>query len=206
MSNQLTTSLGYISPVGDYGLKNSQALGGVSHLWQDFFSRAMQDQLGDSSTTDMELAETATQSNGEPIAGSQMLAQIQLQRLCDVKGTQIDPSRPLFLPIAEFELDLLDKAPAPFSSQELVAQQQHLEFDSHWVRPIVTSAGQPLPEPGPAPQPRPLYLPIAELEWNLADKAAEPYDETTLGQQDTALKFDNHWARPVVLQNLRIAA
>ncbi|MEK1840086.1 MAG: energy transducer TonB, partial [Pseudomonas sp.] len=40
MSDIQRTSIGYISPHGDFGLRNSQALSGVSHLWQDFFAQA----------------------------------------------------------------------------------------------------------------------------------------------------------------------
>src|SRR5471030_1111134 len=47
MSDIQSTSVGYISRHGDYGLRNSQALSGVSHLWQDFFAQALSDHLGD---------------------------------------------------------------------------------------------------------------------------------------------------------------
>ncbi|WP_213876956.1 energy transducer TonB [Pseudomonas sp. dw_358] len=205
MSNLTTTSPGYISPVGDYALKNSQALGGVSHLWQDFFARAMQDQQSQDST-DVSAATVVTDVAAEPTAGSDWLAQVNMQRLCDVKGTEVKPPEPLFLPIAEFDTDLLDKAAPPFSADELTAQQKQLDFDSGWVRPLVLNAGQDLGEPGPAPRPRALNLPIAEFEWELADKPAEPYDSQTLARQQTDLDFDHHWAAPVVVQNLRISA
>lgn len=205
MSNLQPTSLGYISPVGDYALKNTQALGGVSHLWQDFFARAMQEQHAQTST-DAVPAGAVTDPAAEPTAGSDWLAQINAQRLCDVKGTEVKPAEPLFLPIAEFDTDLLEKAAPPFTGDELAAQQKQLDFESGWVRPLVLNAGQELPEPGPAPRPRPLSLPIAEFEWDLADKPAEPYDSKTLARQQTDLDFDHHWAAPVVLQNIRIAA
>jgi hypothetical protein len=61
-------------------------------------------------------------------------------------------------------------------------------------------------DPGPGPQPRPLFLPIAEFEWDLADKPATPYSTEEMTEQQRHLEFDNGWARPIVLQNLRIAA
>jgi hypothetical protein len=112
----------------------------------------------------------------------------------------------LFLPIAEFELDLLDKPFPPFPPEEIVAQQKQQTFESNWVRPIVLAAGQPLPEPGPAPQPRRLPLPIAEFELDLLDKPFPPFPEEELVAQQKQLDFDTRWARPIVLQNLRIAA
>ena len=47
MSGILPTSIGYISPKGDFSRHNTQALGGVSHLWQDFFAQAMSEQTSD---------------------------------------------------------------------------------------------------------------------------------------------------------------
>ena len=44
MSDTLPIGLTYLSPVGNYSQHNPQALGGVSHLWQDFFARAMAEQ------------------------------------------------------------------------------------------------------------------------------------------------------------------
>jgi hypothetical protein len=70
----------------------------------------------------------------------------------------------------------------------------------------VLNAGQPLPEPGPAPQPRALHLPIAEFELDLLDKPATPYLPEELVEQQKQFDFDNGWARPLILQNLRIAA
>lgn len=206
MSDIHCTSIGYISPIGDFSLHNTQALGGVSQLWQDFFAQAMAEQLGDAASAVADQPATAIDDGSEPTGGSDLLAQIHLQRLCDIHDTEVKPPEPLFLPKAEFELDLLDKAAEPFPADELLAQQQHLEFDSQWVRPIVMSAGQPLPEPGPAARPRALHLPIAEFEWDLADKPAIPYDAPTLAAQQGALEYDNHWARPIVLHNLRLAA
>jgi hypothetical protein len=84
-----------------------------------------------------------------------------------VVETEVRPPEPLFLPIAEFETDLLDKPFPPFPPEELKAQQEQQDFDSSWVRPIVINNGQPVPEPGPAPQKKPLYLPIAEFDLDL---------------------------------------
>ena len=68
------------------------------------------------------------------------------------------------------------------------------------------SQGHPLPEPGPGPTPRPLHLPIAELEMNLLDPAPEPFDDASIAKQQNDLEFDIHWARPVVLNNVRVHA
>ena len=205
MSNLHTTSIGYISPTGDYALKNTQALGGVSHLWQDFFARAMQEQHGQASTDDV-FQLSAGEPAAEPTAGGDWLAQVNMQRLCDVKGTEVQPAEPLFLPIAEFDTRLLDKAALPFSTQQLQAQQQQLEFESGWVRPLLLGSDQTLASTAVALRPRPLNLPIAEFDWDLADKPAKPFDSQTLAKQQTDLAFDHHWTAPVVLQNLRISA
>ncbi len=47
MSDIQPTITGFISPYGDYNLRNTQALSGVSHIWQDFFARALADQSGE---------------------------------------------------------------------------------------------------------------------------------------------------------------
>jgi hypothetical protein len=200
------TSIGYISRHGDYGLRNSQALSGVSHLWQDFFAQALADQRGDGASVSGENALIAVDGPIEPTAGADLLNQIVTQRHCDVQDTPIRPPEPLFLPIAEFEMDLADKPAIPFPPEEIVAQQKQQNFESGWVRPIVLNAGQPLPAPGPAPQPRPLHLPIAEFELDLLDKPAIPYPPEELVEQQKQFDFDNGWARPLILQNLRIAA
>ncbi|WP_249672301.1 energy transducer TonB [Pseudomonas abieticivorans] len=203
MSNILPTSPSYISPSSDFGLRNSQALGGVSHLWQDFFAQALAEQQSDG--TDSSYSALPQDPASEPTGGTDLLAQIHSQRLCDVQDTEIAPPEPLFLPKAEFEMELLDKPFPPYETDEIVAQDQHLAFDSRWVRPIVLSAGQPLPDPGPAPTPAPLHLPIAEFEWDLT-KPTVPFDATTLAEQNKAFEFDAGWARPIVLQNMRMAA
>lgn len=206
MSGIQRTSIGYISPHGDFGLRNSQALSGVSHLWQDFFAQALADQSGDVVPASLNFPPVDLDSPVEPTVGSELLAHIISQRECDVKETEVRPPEPLFLPIAEFEMDLADKPFPPFPPEEIVAQQKQQDFESGWVRPIVLTAGQPLPEPVAAPQPRPLHLPIAEFELDLLDKPFPPFSPQELVEQQKQLDFDNGWARPIVLQNLRIAA
>lgn len=206
MSGIQRTSIGYISPHGDFGLRNSQALSGVSHLWQDFFAQALADQSGDVVPASLNFPPVDLDSPVEPTVGSELLAHIISQRECDVKETEVRPPEPLFLPIAEFEMDLADKPFPPFPPEEIVAQQKQQDFESSWVRPIVLTVGQPLPEPGAAPQPRPLHLPIAEFELDLLDKPFPPFSPEELVEQQKQLDFDNGWARPIVLQNLRIAA
>lgn len=206
MSDIQRTSIGYISPHGDFGLRNSQALSGVSHLWQDFFAQALADQSGDVVPESLNFPPVDLDSAVEPTVGSELLAHIISQRECDVIETPVRPPEPLFLPIAEFEMDLADKPFPPFPPEEIVAQQKQQDFESGWVRPIVLTAGQPLPEPGTAPQPRPLHLPIAEFELDLLDKPFPPFSPEELVEQQKQFDFDNGWARPIVLQNLRIAA
>ncbi|MDD2060366.1 energy transducer TonB [Pseudomonas sp. GD03860] len=206
MTDILQLSSGYLSPVGNYGRHNTQALGGVSHLWQDFFARALAEQQGEDSDTESLALEQYDKETGEPLGGSQVLAHIHNQRLCNVQDTIIAPPEPLFLPIAEFEPELLEKLAPPYSDAELIEQQRQLDISNTWVRPVVMSQGHPIPEPGPGPTPQPLYLPIAEFEMDLLDKAPEPFDEPTLTAQQSALDFDSRWARPVVLNNVRIAA
>ncbi|URM28030.1 energy transducer TonB [Pseudomonas frederiksbergensis] len=206
MSDIQRTSIGYLSPHGDFGLRNSQALSGVSHLWQDFFAQALADQSGDVVPESLNFPPVDLDSPVEPTVGSELLAHIISQRECDVIETPVRPPEPLFLPIAEFEMDLADKPFPPFPPEEIVAQQKQQDFESGWVRPIVLTAGQPLPEPGTAAQPRPLHLPIAEFELDLLDKPFPPFSPEELVEQQKQLDFDNGWARPIVLQNLRIAA
>jgi len=206
MSGILPTSIGYVSPHGDFSRHNTQALSGVSHLWQDFFAQALAEQSGDVVPASLNFPPVDLESPEEPTVGSELLAHIVSQRECDVKETQVKPPEPLFLPIAEFEMDLADKPFPPFPPEEIAAQQKQQNFESGWVRPIVLTAGQPVPEAGPAPQPRPLHLPIAEFEMDLLDKPFPPFSTQELVEQQKQLDFDNGWARPIVLQNLRIAA
>ncbi|VVO79844.1 energy transducer TonB [Pseudomonas fluorescens] len=206
MSDFQPTITGFISPYGDYNLRNTQALGGVSHLWQDFFARALADQPGDGVPESLKFPPVDLESPVEPTVGSELLAHIVSQRECNVTETVVRPPEPLFLPIAEFEMDLADKPAPPFPAEEIVAQQKQQDFESGWVRPIVLTAGQPVPAAGPASQPRPLHLPIAEFEMDLLDKPFPPFPAQELVEQQKQLDFDNGWARPIVLQNLRIAA
>ncbi|WP_137804702.1 energy transducer TonB [Pseudomonas sp. G(2018)] len=206
MSDIQPTFTGFISPYGDYNLRNTQALSGVSHIWQDFFARALAEQSGEVLPQSLNFPAVDLESPVEPTVGSDLLAHIISQRECDVKDTEIHPPEPLFLPIAEFEMDLADKPFPPFPPEEIVAQQKQQDFESGWVRPIVLTAGQPLPEAGPAPQPRPLHLPIAEFELDLLDKPFPPFSPEELVEQQKQLDFDNGWARPIILQNLRLAA
>ncbi|VVO92405.1 energy transducer TonB [Pseudomonas fluorescens] len=206
MSDIQPTITGFISPYGDYNLRNTQALSGVSHIWQDFFARALAEQSGEVLPESLNFPPVDLESPVEPTVGSDLLAHIVSQRECDVKDNIIRPPEPLFLPIAEFEMDLADKPFPPFPVDEIVTQQKQQDFESGWVRPIVLNAGQPLPEAGPAPQPRPLHLPIAEFELELLDKPFPPFSPKERVEQQKQLDFDNGWARPIILQNLRIAA
>jgi hypothetical protein len=206
MSDIQPTITGFISPYGNYNLRNTQALSGVSHIWQDFFARALADQSGDVLPESLNFPPVDLESPVEPTVGSDLLEHIVSQRECDVKETEVRPPEPLFLPIAEFEMDLADKPFPPFPADEIVAQQKQQDFDSGWVRPLELNAGQPLPEAGPAPQPRPLHLPIAEFELDLLDKPFPPFSPEERIEQQKQLDFDNGWARPIVLPHLRIAA
>jgi len=206
MSDTLPIGLTYLSPVGHYGRQNTQALGGVSHLWQDFFARAMAEQQDEPVDSVSQSFLQYDQDSGEPIGGARALALIDAQRACPVQDTEVAPPEPLFLPKAELEANLLPPAPEPFSAVELIEQQRQLDISNSWLRPVVMSQGHPLAEPGPGPTPRPLFLPIAEFETNLLDPAPEPFDDATLAKQQNDLEFDIHWARPVVLNNVRAYA
>src|SRR5471032_3503768 len=206
MSDILPLTIGVLPTHNHYGLRNTQALAGVSHVWQDFFARALAEQLGDTPDARAAKASAPRDPAVEPSEGADLLSQILTQRECDVKDTEIAPPEPLFLPIAEFELELLPPAPPPYPAEEVVAQQKQQNFESGWVRPIVLTAGQPVPVPGPAPQPRPLHLPIAEFELDLLPPPPPPFPATELVEQQKALDFDSRWARPLILNNLRLAA
>ena len=205
---QQSSSLGYLTYAGDYSVRNTQTLSGVTQLWQDAFARAMAQQVEDNADDAPPLPIEAAMDSmtGEPVAGAKTLGKIVDQRELAVHDTERNPPEPLFLPIAEFEWDLADKPAEPFSAGELIAQQRNLEFDSNWVRPTVLAPYDDSVVPGPGPQPRPLFLPIAELEWDLADKPTEPLSLNEMIEQQRNLDFDNGWARPIVLQNLRQAA
>ncbi|MDH4550663.1 energy transducer TonB [Pseudomonas sp. BN607] len=206
MSDTLPIGLTYLSPVDNYSQQNTQALGGVSHLWQDFFARAMAEQQEEPVDSISQSFVKYDQDSGEPIGGARALAMIDAQRACPVHDTIVAPPEPLFLPKAELEAKLLPPAPEPFSAMELIEQQRQLDINNSWLRPVVMSQGQPIAEPGPGPAPRSLFLPIAELESNLLDPAPEPFDDATLAKQQNDLEFDIHWARPVVLNNVRALA
>lgn len=206
MSDILPLTIGVLPTHNHYGLRNTQALAGVSHVWQDFFARALAEQLGETPDAPAAKAPAPADPTVEPSEGADLLSQILTQRECDVTDTEIAPPEPLFLPIAEFETELLPPAATPFPEEEIVAQQRQQNFESGWVRPIVLTAGQPVPEPGPAPEPRALHLPIAEFELDLLPPAATPYPAEELIAQQKALDFDYYWARPLIANNLRLAA
>ena len=205
---QQTPSIGYLTYAGDYSVRNTQTLSGVTQLWQDAFARAMSRQVEDNAVQApaFSLTPATDSATGEPNGGVTTLGHIVMQRECPVQDTQVAPPEPLFLPIAEFEWDLADKPALPFSAGELIEQQRKLEFDSSWVRPTVLHPYDDSVIPGPGPEPRALFLPIAEFEWDLADKPATPFSADEMTEQQRHLAFDNGWARPIVLQNLRIAA
>ena len=122
MSNIQPTSIGYISPYGDFGLRNSQALSGVSHLWQDFFAQALAEQSGDVVPAYLDFPPVDLESPEEPTVGSELLAHIISQRECNVTETEVKPPEPLFLPKAELEAALLEPAPEPFSAAEMIGR------------------------------------------------------------------------------------
>ncbi|MFP3517336.1 energy transducer TonB [Pseudomonas sp. SIMBA_077] len=207
MSDIHCTSIGFIAPVDDYGRHNSQVTGSVNHLWKDFYAQALVEQTApDAAFATIDTPAPSADENCPPEGGSELLSRILTQRQCEVQDTERQPPQALFLPIAEFELALLPAPAQPFPAEEIAAQQHQQDFTNTWVRPRVMAQGHPLPEPGPAPQPRPLHLPIAEFEWELLDKPAEPYDAITLMEQQRALDFDLAWARPLIVNNLRLAA
>ncbi|MPQ83139.1 energy transducer TonB [Pseudomonas sp. MAFF 730085] len=206
MSDILPLTIGVLPTHNHYGLRNTQALAGVSHVWQDFFARALAEQLGATPGALAANAPAPVDPAVEPGEGADLLTQILTQRECDVKDTEVAPPEPLFLPIAEFDTELLPPAATPFPAEEIIAQQRQQNFDSGWVRPIVLTSGQPLPQPGPAPAPRALHLPIAEFELDLLPAPSTPYPSEELLAQQKALDFDAHWARPLIAHNLRLAA
>lgn len=67
MSDTLPIGLTYLSPVGNYGRQNTQALGGVSHLWQDFFAQALADQQGQETDAVSQALVQYDNESGEPI-------------------------------------------------------------------------------------------------------------------------------------------
>lgn len=208
MTDLISPPVGYLSPVGNFSRRNTQTLGGVSHLWQDFFSSALKAQghAPDGDTASAFLLEASAAGEGEATAASQWLEQVHEQRGCDIAEQVVEPPKPLFLPIAEFETDLLPPAAVPYPPEDMQAHQYELDLDTGWRRPLVMANGKPLPEPGPAPKPRALYLPIAEFETDLLPPPNVPFDEHTVIHQQREFDFDTGWARPIVLQNLRTTA
>ena len=121
MSETLPIGLTYLSPVGNYGRQNTQALGGVSHLWQDFFARALAEQQGaESDPVSQAIAQQIDKDSGEPLGGVRTLAQIHVQRSCDVHDSEIKPPEPLFSSTLRLWLKVLAVArsmwPSPFRS------------------------------------------------------------------------------------------
>ena len=206
MSDIHSTSIGFIAPIGDFGRHNSQITGSVNHLWKDFYAQALAEQAGTEECVLTPVEPVAVDDTVAPLGGTELLGAIVTQRHCKVQDTELRPPEALFLPIAEFELDLLPPTAQPFPPQAIAEQQHQQDFNNSWVRPIIMAQGHPLPDPGPAPEPRPLHLPIAEFELDLLDKPAEPFDALTLVEQQRAMDFDLGWARPLIVNNLRLAA
>ena len=206
MSDIHSTSIGFIAPIGDFGRHNSQITGSVNHLWKDFYAQALAEQAGPEESVLTEAEPVAVNNSVAPLGGTELLSAIVTQRHCKVQDTELRPPEALFLPIAEFELDVLPPTAQPFPPQAIAEQQHQQDFNNSWVRPIIMAQGHPLPDPGPAPEPRPLHLPIAEFELDLLDKPAEPFDALTLIEQQRAMDFDLGWARPLIVNNLRLAA
>lgn len=199
-----STAPGYISPSGDFSQHNIQTLGAASALWQDFFAQALTEHR-EGQAQGLADVVIASETASEPNAGSEILAHILLQRLCDVRETEIKPPEPLFLPKAELELALLDTPAEPLPEQEVLEQQAHLAFDSRWVRPLVLNQGLQASSPGPTPVPQTLHLPIAEFDWQLVQTPV-PLAQETISEQCHALELDLSWMRPAVLNNIRQAA
>ncbi|WP_203008064.1 energy transducer TonB [Pseudomonas paraversuta] len=206
MSDIHCTSIGFIAPIGDFGRHNSQITGSVNHLWKDFYAQALAEQCATSEFPAIEATPQALEEQVEPRDGSDLLGNIVTQRHCQVQDTELQPPEALFLPIAEFDPDLLPPPATPFAAEQVSAQQHQQDFETTWVRPRVMAFGHPLPDPGPGPEPRPLHLPIAEFEMDLLDKPAEPFDPLILIEQQRAMDFDLGWARPLVINNMRLAA
>ena len=91
MSDILPLTIGVLPTHNHYGLRNTQALAGVSHVWQDFFARALAEQLGETPDAPAAHATAPLDPAVEPSAGADLLSQILTQRECDVKDTEIAP-------------------------------------------------------------------------------------------------------------------
>lgn len=206
MSDIHSTSLGFIAPIGDFGRHNSQVTGSVNHLWRDLYARALTEQPGNETFAQLHAELSTDDETVEPQGGHQLLSTLTTQRHCEILDTELRPPEALFLPIAEFETDLLPPPAQPFPPEIIAEQQQLQDYNTSWVRPLVMAQGHPLPEPGPASEPRALHLPIAEFELELLDKPAVPFDALALVEQQRAMDFDLNWARPLIVNNLRLAA
>ena len=114
MSDIHSTSIGFIAPIGDFGRHNSQITGSVNHLWKDFYAQALVEQSGTDEFSPLDIEPVERDENVEPRGGSDLLSSIVTQRHCDVIDTELRPPEALFLPIAEFELDLLPPIAKPY--------------------------------------------------------------------------------------------
>ncbi|MBD1550332.1 energy transducer TonB [Pseudomonas typographi] len=209
MPDFVSAPVGFISPKGNYSQRNVQTLGGSSTLWQDFFTRAQAERHGDLDAGvpahSFSLA-AATSAEGEPLGGSVVLEAIHTQRGLPISERPLVPPEPLFLPKAELDNGLLPPPNTPYPPEAIAQQQYALQFDEAWARPVAMKYGKPMPVPGPGPAPRTLYLPIAEFDSSLLPPPNTPYPPEEMAQQQYELQFDEAWARPVVLGNIRLAA
>ncbi|RMU75948.1 hypothetical protein ALP24_01021 [Pseudomonas syringae pv. aptata] len=138
MSEIVQSSIGYLSHSGDFSVRNSRTLGGVTQLWSDAFARAMADQVSESPSVPMHpTAVEVDVETGEPVAGAKTLSKIVEQRTCPVTDTEVKPPEPLFLPIAEFEWELADKPAQPLDEQTIAAQQRQFDYENGWARPLI---------------------------------------------------------------------
>lgn len=113
MSDIHSTSLGFIAPIGAFGRHNSQITGSVNHLWKDFYAQAVAEHSSTDECAPVEAESLDVDEDHEPRGGSDLLSSIVTQRHCDVQDTELRPPEALFLPIAEFELDLLPPIAKP---------------------------------------------------------------------------------------------
>lgn len=209
MPDLVFTPTGFVRPVGNFSQRNVQTLSGNSALWQDFFARAQAERRGDvpaDGSAEVFTLPEVIGPDGEPLSGSQTLQEIQLQRNLPISDRQLLPPEPLFLPKAEFDTSLLPPPNTPYPPQDIAQQQYELQFDEAWARPVVMKYGKPIPTPGPGPAPRSLYLPIAEFDASLLPPPNTPYPPEEMANQQFELQFDEAWARPVVLGNIRVSA
>lgn len=204
MSNLLQTPIGQLSPVGDYGRKNAQALSGVSGLWDAHFAQALADLTANSAAPDHAGEPNLDGATPAPVDttplqnGSPILPFIKNQLGCAVQQTEVNPPRHLPLPIAELDLSLLDAPREPFPAQTLSDQQTQLAVDQRWHRPVVLNTLAELPSSTRVQEPRPLHLPLAELELHLLPKPAEPFEPATLAAQQRQLAYENGCLRPLL--------